>query len=413
MPPGPGPGWGTGSSPGSAPAPSAAAGGAIPGSPPSPPAGSPRQPRQDLGAAASRTAGRIRFQSGARPAGLRPITIPGLLDGQAARGDGVQAVRPDESARTGTGTPPTAPEGYQLSPGRQPGETRYPTSVGVEGAEVPCACGRRNPPGTRFCPCGEMLVPLDPGPRRDGALADPDRSHGLRPTLAGAGQRRRFDREMRSAAGAWRGYDQPLAPRAVIFRSTALAVVATALLVLVGPWSGSSRAWASDRFAGLLPHSYREIRVGSVSVTPPEKDLSGFAPWNAVDGFRDHSWATAWHPERPIDPAADCPETSGRSATLVVHFDEQVRIDRVSVRAGLDGRDPTRLAQARPKRIGVQLGGGGCQILPLRDVADAQELAVHGRDVGFVKIWIVEAYDAASGPNNAVAISEIDFLRDR
>lgn len=277
---------------------------------------------------------------------------------------------------------------------------------------MPCRCGRQNPAGARFCTCGEMLVRFEARSRRD-AEPEPSRARGWGAALAGAGERRRFDREMRAVAGAWRGYDQPLVPRVAAFRATALAVVVAAVLAFVGPWSGSSRGWVSDHAAGLLPHSYKEIDVKSWRVEPAEEELPGYSQAFAVDGFRNRAWATAWHPDRP--PGESCADTeqAGRSATLVLLFDDAVRIDRVSIRAGLDGKDPQRLTQARPRRIGVQLGDGPCQILSLRDVPDRQDLNVRGKDVRIVKVWVTEAYDPSDGQGNVIAISEIDFLAER
>jgi hypothetical protein len=257
-----------------------------------------------------------------------------------------------------------------------------------------------------------MLVRFEPGARRD-AEPEPVRPRGWRSNLAGVGERREFDRGMRAAAGAWRGYDQPLAPRVAAFRGTAVLVVVATLVAFVGPWSGGSRRWVSDRVAGLLPHSYKEIDVKSVSVEPNEVDRPGYTPLFAVDGFRNRAWATSWRPDRP--PAGpSCVDSVGPSSTLVLTFAEPARIDRVSIRAGLDEKDPDRSRQARPKKIGIQLGDGPCQLRQLRDEAGRQDVDVRGRDVPYAKVWVTEAYDPADSEGELlVAFSEIDFLANR
>jgi hypothetical protein len=257
-----------------------------------------------------------------------------------------------------------------------------------------------------------MLVRLESGDRADAEPAGV-RPRGWRPALAGVGERRRFDQEMRAVAGAWRGYDQPLSPRVAVFRATALLVAVAAALAFVGPWSGRSRGWVADRVAGLVTHSYEPIKVKSVRVEPPQADLPGYLPLFAVDTFRNRSWATAWRPDRPAGESCVETERAGRSATLVLSYGDAVRVDRVSIRAGLDEKDPGRLSQARPAKIGIRLGDGPCQILSLRDVAGRQDLNVSGKDVRFAKVWVTEAYDAADGPNNLVAISEIEFSTKR
>jgi hypothetical protein len=255
-----------------------------------------------------------------------------------------------------------------------------------------------------------MLVHAEPD-ARDEAESAPARSRG-RGLLSGFGESRRFDREMR-AAGDWSGYDQPLAARVMAFRTAASAVVAVAFLAFVWPWGAQSRSWVGDRLAGLLPHSYEEIKVEKVSVDPPQPDIDGYAADFAVDGFRNRAWVTAWDPAQPI--GRDCRETVGRrSATLVLDFAKEVRVDRVSIRAGLDEKNPDHNTQARPKRFGLQLGDKSCQTLPLKPGPDRQDFDVEkAGEVSYAKVWIIDADEPADGPGNRVAISELDFLTAR
>jgi hypothetical protein len=364
---------------------------------------------------ASRTAeGRIRVPRGAQPAGLRAISIGGLVDGAPGGppGDGFRPVRPEEEPPTGLSTG-FAPAGAGPGGAGSPGGYPEPGAFGDPAGPLPCTCGRRNPATARFCPCGQLLVRIEPGTRRDADRA-PEPRGGWRPLLT-AGENSRFDRALR-AAGPTAGYSQPLAARTSMFRTVAAAGTVAILLALVGPWSGSSRGWISDQAAGLIPHSYREIDVASEAVDPPQQDLDGYLPLFAVDGFRNRAWATAWHPERA--GATACPAQGAGSATLVLTFKDPATVDRVSIRAGLDDKSPDRLTQVRPKTIGIQLEDGPCQTLALSNTADPQALDVHATGVSSARVWVVDAYPSPDGPSpdgpgDRVAISEIDFLAKR
>ncbi|EIV92953.1 hypothetical protein FraQA3DRAFT_2626, partial [Frankia sp. QA3] len=371
----------------------------------------PRGPATPAPAAPRAADGRIRMRRDSRPGSLRAVPIggdPGPPFGAPPR-DGFRAVRPDE--RQATGMTPTATGGAGAA-GAHP-RTR-PVPVGGAGEGSLCVCGRSNPPGSRFCPCGEAVEAWAPA-ERDRQSAGSGEHHS---PLVDYGEHRRFDREMRLAAGAWRGYDRPLAGRVTAMRTAAVGAVVAVALVFAGPWGGGCRGWVAERAAGILPHSYREIDVHSASVSRSPADAgradpAGRPPLAAVDGFRNRAWATAWHADRPIDLTAPCAQTTGRSAKLILRFDEPVRIDRIAIRAGLDDADPARLNQARPKRVGVQLGEGNCKIVQLRDTADRQELDLHGRGVDYAAIWVVDAFPAPGGAGDVVAISELDFLTAR
>lgn len=85
------------------------------------------------------------------------------------------------------------------------------------------------------------------------------------------------------------------------------------------------------------------------------------------------------------------------------------------VRAGLDEKNPDRSTQARPTKLGLQLGDELCQILQLQDpVSDRQTFNIDKKaDVPYAKVWIIEADVPADGPRNLVAISELDFVTAR
>ncbi|WP_261569964.1 hypothetical protein [Frankia gtarii] len=369
------------------------------------PDGQPAPPRgpgagQDAQPGTSRAAGgRIRVRRDTHTTGLRAVPIAGLFDDDdhsTGTADGYRGVRPDEQPLTATSTFGPSSDWHGAG-----------TGTGTAGSQVRCRCGRQNPPGSRFCPCGQTLVHDQTGSPADTA---PGTTPGPRPALAGAGERRRFDRQMRAAAGGRRGYDRPLANRVVALRATAGLLAVAVVLALAGPASGSTRGWAAGRISGVLPHSYKEVDVSGVGVTPAQRDLRGYPPMFAVDGYRNRAWVTAWNPDEAIGET--CSKTVGRSAILVLTFARSVRIDHVSIRAGLPKDDPAAPSQVRPKRIAIQFGDEQCQFKDLLKVAEPQLLNVTGKDTQLARVWIVDAYDAATAPGNQVAISEIDFLVD-
>ncbi|KPM56697.1 hypothetical protein CcI49_26725 [Frankia sp. CcI49] len=371
----------------------------------SPPAGpgasqqdrSPRLPGAPAGA--SRTPqGRIRIGRGTRPDGLTPIPITQLLGTDAA---GESSLHGSRGGHPGEETS-SATSSQSLAAPRV-----LPSDSGLADAPVRCHCGRESPPQSRFCRCGQMLVPAQSDLRPDDPrpAAAPVPSRGLGSSLERAGERRRFDREMRRAATGRSGYSRPLALRVVAFRTT---LVVALIAVVLASASTTTRSWAADRLSTVLPGSYREIdEFASVRVDPEMDERPGYLAQRAVDGSRNRAWMTAWDPTAEIGES--CPKTAGRSATLVLRFTSAVRVDRVSIRAGLPKNDPEAPVQAQPKQIGIQLDDQ-CWTKDLSDSGEPQVLkGVAGRDVRIARVWIVDTFDHSNGSGTFVAISEIDF----
>jgi hypothetical protein len=332
------------------------------------------------------SSGRIRVQPGAGNRGLRPIQLGGPSGAAAPY-------------------PPDSGPGFAGGPAAD-------TGPGGPGDDVRlCQCGRRNPAGARFCPCGRTLVRLEVGTRS--WTPDVPVEAGWR----GAGDRRRFDGELRAAAGGQpRGYDRPLATRTVALRCGSALVL---VVLLLASLSGGVRGRVTDGVAGMMPHAYRQLAAPTAHAEGPGAlDLPGYAPAFAVDPYLNTAWASAWPPpaqSSPAQPAAggSCAGAQGQPTSLVLQFDEVVSVDRVRIRAGLSDDDPQHTNQYRPRQLAFQFGDQPCVALPLRDTADAQNLDVQGRDLRTVKVWVIDVYPPPAGQGADVAISGLDFLTKR
>ncbi len=131
-----------------------------------------------------------------------------------------------------------------------------------------CACGVRNPPDRRFCRCGLTL----PG-ARPAAQPDPDPDHttervaSWRLLASGFGERRDFERRIRTANGAVRVlYSRGLSARVLVVRLAVVAVTTGLVLGFVWPWGTSSRGWVGDQ-VGRVVRSVQNSETGTSQPT--------------------------------------------------------------------------------------------------------------------------------------------------
>ncbi len=173
------------------------------------------------------------------------------------RREALRPVRPDElpvlpgpgesAGGQFTGTPAMATSSRGSAPGRD---------------SLICACGVRNSPDRRFCRCGLTLPAARPAAQPDSDDAD-KRVASWRLLASGFGERRDFERRIRTANGAGRVlYSRGLGARVLCVRLAVAAVTAGLVLGFVWPWGTSSRGWVGDQ-VGRVVRSVQHTEAGA------------------------------------------------------------------------------------------------------------------------------------------------------
>jgi hypothetical protein len=328
-----------------------------------------------------------------------------------------QAVRPQ---RPQPPPPPAEPEPdpdagiHAVLPGERRRESvakasagqAEPVATALRPGEVPCPrCGRPNARETRFCRCGHQLIaaaatPAAPAPLPTTRQAPPPWWRRLL-GMARSGSY--------TPSGTARvQYSRALEVRTQVVRGLMVLAALGIGISFIGPFG--VRTWVADQFANITQR-YKAVEVREANVVGNAEEPTGFAAAQATDGQPSRAWAVGWNPEEEPVIEEPCAPVEGPAAgALAVTFGGEARVDRITVRAGID-RERKDLAStmASPKIIDVLFSDGTCKRLDLKDTFSAQKFTVEGGRSEGATVSIVDVYKAADGPGDQVALSEITF----
>ena len=308
--------------------------------------------------------------------------------------DGIHAVLPGERRHQSVART-TAPEQEQAAaPGvLKPGETACPR------------CGRGNPRGTRFCRCGNQLVatarPTEPPPRQ----TTPRRLKvPWWRRLLGAARSGEFT----PSGNARIQYNRALEVRTQLVRATVLLAALGLGVGFIGPFG--LRTWVADQFANIT-QGYKPVAVQESAVVGDAEEPEGTAARFATDGQTSRVWSVGWNTKEQAVVDEPCsPAQSPAAGALSVTFGRPARVDRVTVRAGIDrGNKELASKQSAPRTVDLQFSDGTCQRLELKNDFSKQKFGVKAGQVENAVVNIVDVYPAADGPGDVVSIAEITF----
>jgi hypothetical protein len=306
---------------------------------------------------------------------------------------GIHAVKPGERRHQSVART-TAPEQEQAAaPGvLRPGEATCPR------------CGRGNPQGTRFCRCGNQLVttvrPAEPPPRTTTRqLRVPWWRRLLGIARSG---------EYTPSGNARIQYNRALEVRTQLVRASLLLATLGLGVGMIGPFG--LRSWVADQFANIT-HGYKQVAVQESALVGDAEAPEGTAAEFATDGQTSRVWSVAWNTKEQAVVDEPCsPAPTPAAGALAVTFGQPSRVDRVTVRAGIDrGNKEQASKQAAPRTVDLQFSDGTCQRLELKNDFSKQRFGVKGGQFEGAVVNIVDVYPAADGPGDVVSIAEITF----
>ena len=309
--------------------------------------------------------------------------------------DDVEAVKPDEQQ-----APP--PVRTRHTPAPQPARAPKP-------GEIRCGnCGRYNPPGTRFCRCGNAL-PVQPKPAAQATTpAPPALLPWYRRLLGGADR----DRVRQATRAARITYDRGLGLRARWVRATLLLGALGIGVTAVAPWGAGLRGFVGDQIQQV--RGYEAVTVEKAVVVPADARRRSFPAAFATDGQPSRAWAVGWRGGGRRAPEGACGQVRSPAAgSLVVSLAQASRVDRVTIQPGLQRDNPNWSKQARPRTVELRFSDGTCQRISLGDAFEPQTFDVEARAVSDVQVVILDAYPQQEGRGDLTAISEIGFAARR
>jgi hypothetical protein len=168
------------------------------------------------------------------------------------------------------------------------------------------------------------------------------------------------------------------------------------------------RTWALDQFANITGR-YQPVEVQEAAFVGEDAEPEGFAAAFATDGQPGRAWAVGWDAERVVVDEPCAAAEGAASGALSVSFTQDTKVDRITVRAGLDRNNQQWSKQARPRTIDVRFSDGSCKRLDLKDEFGAQRFSVQAAAANGAIVTIVDAYPQHDGPGGLVALSEITF----
>jgi hypothetical protein len=255
-------------------------------------------------------------------------------------------------------------------------------------------CGEGNPPARKFCSrCGESLLTAEVVKRPWWKKLWPQKrvktlEAGERPGKAGVKAKKKYGQETMRAA------------RKVI---TTGAIVVVALLALVPPF----RNWANDTFAQPVRDKWNDFTTQSFEPVNPvgEPLTNSQTPDNPATNAVDNAGNTFWV-ATPVPP--------GQQAVVALIFGDEahpVNIDKAIIQNG--ARD--KFANfSRAQKLHLVFNTGKTSDIDLKDSPDQQKVSIsNGHGVTSVQIFVVSTYQAIGDPAPPVAISEIEFFKEK
>jgi hypothetical protein len=296
--------------------------------------------------------------------------------------------------------------------------SQSPTGIAVEDEDQSrCRrCRTHLRAGFWFCPvCGtqaRVTPQLDPS-----VGVTSWRQRGVE-TVASDGQmnRRRFDRAMQAAnLGRRVGYDRPLAPSILMYRSAVAFVALGSLLLLLLPSASGIRSSVHDRADDLIHPTFLSIPLETATTRPAQFPPPGFAPTDIAAGKMQTPWAVRWSNARHSpEPASPCQLTStGASGNLFIGFTAPSSIDRMVIQAGISHTDARWAQLDRPALIYLVFSDRTCVRIPLADQFTPQNFGLDLRNVTSVIVVVAGVYPAETRDAGVTAISSVSFMHRR
>jgi hypothetical protein len=237
-------------------------------------------------------------------------------------------------------------------------------------------------------------------------------------TIASDGRinRRRFDRAMQAAnLGRRVGYDRPLAPPVLMYRSAVALVALGSLLVLLLPSASGIRSSVHDRVEDLIHPTYLSIPLATATTRPAQFPPPGFAPTGIAAGEMQTPWAVRWSSARQGPaPVRPCQLTgTGASGNLLIGFAAPSSVDRLVIQSGIAHTDARWAQLDRPALVDLRFSDGTCIRIPLVDQFTPQHFALDLQNITSVILAVVGVYPAETLDTGVTAISSVSFMHRR
>jgi hypothetical protein len=219
---------------------------------------------------------------------------------------------------------------------------------------------------------------------------------------------------MRAAnAGHRVGYDSPLSPRTLAFRTISALVASVVLLALLLPAAKGRRSDLYYRVESLFRPTYVPVPEQSLE-TPDQVPPKGFQTPGIASGEMQSPWVVGWSTLPAPASNGPCRSDGGPAAgPLLITFSRPANVDRVSIQAGLVRTDPRSSEMARPKNIDLWFDNNACVRLKLADQFTTQQFEVHVKGASDVVVNVIGVFPPTGHPLGATAITSVAFMRRR